>query len=111
MAKIEILNGVNNLFVSEEASVRGYVLIDVRGPDEFIGDLGHIKGAKLCTLGVEFQEFLKSSPKDENYLFICRSGGRSTQACLLAKANGFTKVTNLAGGMIHWNELALKTER
>lgn len=29
MAKIEILNGVNNLFVSEEASVRGYVLIDV----------------------------------------------------------------------------------
>ena len=111
MSKIEILNGVSNLFVSEEASVKGYVVIDVRGPDEFVGDLGHIKGAKLCTLGVELHEFLDSSPKGENYLFVCRSGGRSTQACLLAKAKGFTQVTNLAGGMIHWNALALKMER
>jgi len=111
MAKVEVLNGVSNLFVSEEASVKGYVVVDVRGREEFIGDLGHIKGAKLCTLGTELQDFLESSSKDENYLFVCRSGGRSTQACLLAKTKGFTQVTNLAGGMIHWNELALKTER
>ncbi len=111
MKKIEVLNGVNNLFVSEESSVKGYVVVDVRREEEFIGELGHIRGAKLCTLGTELQDFLDSSPKDQNYLFVCRSGVRSTQACLLAKEKGFTQVANLAGGMIHWNELALKTER
>lgn len=110
MSKIENVNGVNNLFVSNEGSVRGYQLIDVRGPDEFVGDLGHIKGAKLFTLGAELHQFFETAPKDENYLFICRSGGRSTQASLMAKAKGFSRVTNLAGGMLHWNELALKAD-
>ncbi len=47
MTKIEKTNGISNLFVSEEGSVRGYSVIDVRGPDEFVGELGHIKGAQL----------------------------------------------------------------
>lgn len=111
MSKIEILNGVSNLFVSEEGSVRGYTVIDVRGPDEFVGELGHIKGAKLVTLGIELHQFFETAPKDANYLFVCRSGGRSTQAALMAKSKGFTKVTNLAGGMIHWNELQLKADK
>lgn len=111
MSKIENINGVNNLFPTEEGSVRDYVLVDVRGADEFSGELGHIKGAKLCTLGLELHQFLETAPKDENYLFICRSGGRSTQACLMAKSKGFTQVTNLAGGMLHWNDLALKAEK
>lgn len=108
MSKVEVINGVNNLFVTEEGSVRDYTVIDVRGPDEFVGELGHIKGAKLVTLGPDLHQFFESVPTDKNYLFVCRSGGRSTQACLLAKSKGFMNVTNLAGGMLHWNELALK---
>lgn len=110
MSKIEVVNGVNNLFVTEESSVKGYQVIDVRGPDEFVGELGHIKGAKLITLGLELHQFFETAPKEENYLFVCRSGGRSTQASLMAKAKGFSHVTNLAGGMLHWNELALKKD-
>lgn len=105
------MNDVNNLIVKEEGSVRGYVLIDVRGLDEYHGELGHIKGAKLVTLGLDLHHFLETASKDENYLFICRSGGRSTQACIMAMSKGFTNVTNLAGGMIHWNDLGLKTEK
>ncbi len=108
MSKIEVIDGVNNLFVSEETSVRDYVVIDVRRADEFSGELGHIKGAKLVTLGSELHQFLETAPKDKNYLFVCRSGARSTQASLLAASKGFTQVANMAGGMIHWNELALK---
>ena len=110
MSKIEVINDVSNLFVSEEGSVRGYQVIDVRRADEFVGELGHIKGAKNVTLGPELHDFFETAPKDENYLFVCRSGGRSTQATLMAKAKGFSRVTNMAGGMIHWNELALKTD-
>lgn len=111
MTKIEKTNGVSNLFVSEEGSVRGYSVIDVRGPDEFVGELGHIKGAQLVTLGGDLHQFLDTAPKDGKYLFVCRSGGRSTQAALMAQSRGFTDVTNLAGGMIHWNELQLKTDK
>jgi rhodanese-related sulfurtransferase len=111
MSKVEVLDGVNNLHVSDEHSVKGYKLIDVRRPEEFTGELGHIKGSLLVTLGMELESYLESAPKDDNYLFICRSGGRSTQAARLAQSKGFAKVTNLAGGMLHWNELALKTEK
>ena len=111
MSKVEFINGVHHLYPSDEHSVRDYVIIDVRTEEEFTGDLGHIKGSKLVTLGPDLQNFLESSAKNENYLFVCRSGGRSTQAALLAASKGFDKVTNLAGGMIHWNELALKIER
>lgn len=111
MSKIETVNGINNLYPSDEHSVRGYEIIDVRSSEEFTGDLGHIKGAKLVTLGADLHSFLETSSKTENYLFVCRSGGRSTQAALLASSKGFEKVTNLAGGMIHWNELSLKIER
>jgi rhodanese-related sulfurtransferase len=31
---------------------------------------------------------------------LCRSGGRSAQACEFLTANGFTDVVNLAGGML-----------
>jgi rhodanese-related sulfurtransferase len=111
MSKVEMLNGVENLFVSEEASVRGYHVVDVRAPEEFVGELGHIRGAELATLGESLHNFFEHAKKEDHYLFVCRSGGRSTQATLLAKAKGFMHVTNLAGGMIHWNELALKTEK
>jgi rhodanese-related sulfurtransferase len=111
MPKIENIDGVENLIPTEEGSVRGFTLIDVRRPDEFSGELGHIKGAKLVTLGQELHEFLEEAPRDEKYLFICRSGGRSTQACLLAESMGFSDVTNLKGGMLHWNDLALKTNK
>ena len=111
MSKIEVVNGVNNLYPSTESCVKGYQVIDVRGGDEFTGDLGHIKGAKLVTLGEELHQFLERAPKEDSYLFVCKAGGRSTQASLLALSKGFKNVTNLFGGMIHWNELALKTER
>ena len=82
-------------------------MIDVRREDEFNGELGHIEGAELKTLGEELTEFLQSANKSANYLFICRSGGRSTNACRQALELGFSDCTNLNGGMMKWNELGL----
>jgi flagellar capping protein FliD len=55
-------------------------LIDVRRPDEYIGEYGHIKGAKLLTQGIELENYLKQEDKDTEIVFICRSGGRSGNA-------------------------------
>jgi hydroxyacylglutathione hydrolase len=84
-------------------------LIDVRQPDEFIGDLGHIPGAKLIVLDT-LPDHLNEVPKDQTVVFVCRSGGRSARATAFALENGFKNVYNLKGGMILWNELHFETE-
>lgn len=82
-------------------------MIDVRRDDEFTGELGHIEGARLVTLGEDLESFLNSASKDKPYVFICRSGGRSSQATLSAKQKGFKNVFNMEGGMLKWNALDL----
>lgn len=111
MSKVELIDGVKNLIPADENSLNGYTLVDVRRDEEYTGELGHVEGATLATLGLELEEFLETAPKNAKYLFICRSGMRSTQACLLAESKGFSDVTNLKGGMIYWNEQSLKTEK
>jgi rhodanese-related sulfurtransferase len=40
--------------------------------------------------------------KDEEVIVYCRSGARSTQACMMLESMGFTNVVNLKGGMLDW---------
>jgi hydroxyacylglutathione hydrolase len=102
-------NGIPTLKAEIEKDVEGYILIDVRQPDEYVGELGHIDGATLCTLGPSLQEYLSTADQNKPHLFICRSGVRSANATALALQMGFKKVVNMEGGMIHWNETGLKT--
>lgn len=85
------------------------VMIDVRQPEEFTGELGHIPGAKLMVLDT-IPDHLQELPKDKSVVFVCRSGGRSARAASFAMANGYKNVFNLKGGMLLWNELHLPTE-
>lgn len=84
-------------------------LIDVRQPEEFTGELGHIPNTQLIVLDV-LNESLDQLPKNKTIVFICRSGGRSARASAIAQQNGFTSVYNLKGGMLLWNDLHLPTE-
>jgi glyoxylase-like metal-dependent hydrolase (beta-lactamase superfamily II)/rhodanese-related sulfurtransferase len=84
-------------------------LIDVRRPDEFNGELAHIEGAELVTLGEDLSIFLNTIDKNQEIAFICRSCGRSGQATLESIKLGFTKTVNMVGGMILWNEKHLPT--
>ena len=84
-------------------------LIDVRQPEEFVGDLGHIPNAELIVLDT-LSENLEKIPKDKAVVFVCRSGGRSARAAAYAIENGFKNVFNLKGGMLLWNELHFGTE-
>lgn len=85
-------------------------LIDVRRPDEYIGEYGHIKGAKLLTQGLELENYLKQEDKDTEIVFICRSGGRSGNATRAAQIMGFKKTINMTGGMIRWTQLGFESE-
>ncbi|MDG0815238.1 rhodanese-like domain-containing protein [Bdellovibrio svalbardensis] len=85
-------------------------MIDVRQPDEFTGELGHVGGAELIVLDT-LPSQIANLPKDQTIVFICRSGARSGNATAYALMNGFTNVYNMKGGMLLWNQLQLPVER
>ncbi|QMV40319.1 rhodanese-like domain-containing protein [Cohnella cholangitidis] len=77
-------------------------LIDVREEEEVAQ--GMIPGALHLPLGQVPQQ-LESIPKEEEVIFICRSGYRSDQACQYLSSLGYKGATNLIGGMLAWNQL------
>ena len=83
-------------------------IIDVRQPEEYIGDLSHIENAELIVLNT-LPASLDKIPKDKTVVFVCKAGGRSAQAAAFAKQNGFENTLNLKGGMLLWNQLQLPT--
>lgn len=85
------------------------VIVDVRQPEEYDGELGHIPTSKLMVLDT-LDETLGQLPKDKTIVFVCRSGGRSARAAALAQEMGYKSVYNLKGGMLFWNDLHLPTE-
>jgi len=89
-----------------QSRLDGYEILDVRGPDEFLGPLGHVPGARLVplhTLPLVLGELDAEAP----VLVVCRSGARSAQAAGLLSRKGFKQVTNLAGGMLAWRSHGL----
>jgi rhodanese-related sulfurtransferase len=81
-------------------------VIDVRGPDEFVGPLGHIPNARnvpLAELPHRLQEL--GSFAAAPVVLICRTDRRSASAAALLEEAGFRDVVVLHGGMVRWNEV------
>ncbi len=89
---------------------QGYRLVDVREPHEYTGELGHIAGAVLMPMN-SVPAHAGQWNKDEELLFICKSGGRSGNVAAALARMGFTKVMNLTGGMLGWNAAGLPVEK
>jgi rhodanese-related sulfurtransferase len=102
--------GVSDIDPREVQEKRAQVLvIDVRRPDEFTGELGHIPGAENIVLNV-LPMHIQEIPQDKSVVFVCLSGGRSARACAFAQAHGIQNVFNMMGGMIAWNQLGFAVE-
>lgn len=107
-----IVDDVPEITPEDFKSHLGHItLIDVRRPEEFNGELSHIPGAKLITLGTDLDNFLSTHDKDDEIVFVCRSGARSGRATLQSRALGFSKSVNLQGGMVLWNERKYPIEK
>ena len=101
--------GAPEISPQELMEKRGEVeMIDVRRPDEYTGELAHIDGTRLVTLETDFESELPKMDSSKTYVFICRSGGRSSSATLMAREKGITSF-NMEGGMLRWNALDLPT--
>jgi rhodanese-related sulfurtransferase len=85
-------------------------LIDVREPNEWVSELGHIAGAELMPLGTVQAKVSQVEGEAREIISICRSGGRAGQAAGFWASRGL-KVRVLAGGMLAWNEAKLPITR
>jgi sulfur dioxygenase len=84
-----------------EEQAQAVQTLDVREPQEFVGPLGHIRGAILIPLG-ELAERAGELSRDRPIVTVCRAGSRSAQATVILREAGFTDIANLAGGMLRW---------
>jgi uncharacterized membrane protein YdjX (TVP38/TMEM64 family)/rhodanese-related sulfurtransferase len=86
-------------------------IVDVRGPDEFTGTLGHIASARnipLAELRRRLSELagLERAP----IVLVCRTDKRSAAAAQTLRAAGFTGVSVLRRGMEQWNAARLPVQ-
>ena len=84
------------------------VISVVRQPEEFKS--GHVVGARSLPLPM-LATRLDKLAKDAAIYCICLSGGRSQTASDLLVRQGFTNVTNVAGGMSAWQQAGLPITR
>jgi len=88
------------------------LLLDVREPEEFRGELGHIAGS----VPIPLRELAARAPelapfKEKDLVAVCRAGVRSATAVAILTGLGFEHVSNLKGGMLDWNDARLPVER
>ena len=78
-----------------------FQLIDVR--EVFEHQIGNIPQAKLIPLG-ELPKRLNEVDPSRDVVVHCKMGGRSAKAADLLRANGYTKVLNMTGGILAWSD-------
>ena len=86
-------------------------VIDVRGPDEFDGPLGHIPGARnipVDAIGDRLSEV--KALGGERLILVCKTDKRSARAADILRAAGSVNVAVVRGGMERWAALGYATE-
>jgi rhodanese-related sulfurtransferase len=82
------------------------LVLDVREDVEFamshIADARHVPLSQLASRLNELNKW-----KNKPVVVNCQSGMRSAKACAVLRKNGFTQVSNLAGGLAAWQSAKL----
>ena len=95
-----LFNGISSTSVRELMKLkREYLCIDVRSPQEYEEE--RIPGMDLIPLE-SLRRRIDEIPRDRGVVLVCDTGARAYQASLILKANGFTNVRILEGGLRMW---------
>ncbi|MFN3530704.1 MAG: rhodanese-like domain-containing protein [Bacteroidia bacterium] len=97
-------------FSAAVAADANAVILDVRTSGEVAE--GIIPGAiHIDIYQADFITHLLELDPAKNYYVYCRSGGRSSQACMMLESSGFTgRLVNLAGGITNYDGTLGKLE-
>ena len=82
------------------AQETGYIILDVRRPDEFAA--GHIPGAiNVANESIGTDEIPELPDKNQLIMVYCRSGRRSKEAAEKLVKLGYTNIVEF-GGILEW---------
>ena len=97
-------NGIPQISVKELKHRRDsgddFFLLDVREPFEF--QIAEIGGTLIPQNDVPHR--LGEIPRDREIVVHCKGGGRSQKIAELLQQQGYTRVSNLAGGILAWGD-------
>jgi uncharacterized membrane protein YdjX (TVP38/TMEM64 family)/rhodanese-related sulfurtransferase len=84
------------------------LLLDVRSPEEYAGELGHIQGARNIPLN-DLPDQLDGllDYMEQPVALICRTDRRSASAARILASKGFADLHIVRGGMMEWNQKGL----
>jgi uncharacterized membrane protein YdjX (TVP38/TMEM64 family) len=91
---------------------KNLLVLDVRTPEDFIGEQGHIEEA----VNIPVEDLQQRMDEIGNYLeqpvaIVCRTDKKSAKAALLLTEEGFADVHIVRGGMTKWIEAGLPVTR
>jgi len=92
------VTAASQLLKSSPAAVR---IIDVREPSE-VG-ICRIAGVENIPMR-QIPEHVATLPRDRHLLILCHHGGRSLRVTKFLRAQGFSAVSNISGGIDAWAE-------
>lgn len=84
------------------------LILDVREQHEY--DAGHIPGVTLIPSG-QVSGRLNEIPKDRPVIVTCRTGNRSSSVARSLRAQGYTNVHNMEGGIVAWQGAGYPVEK
>jgi len=92
------------------AQTPGVVVLDVRTPQEYAD--GHLANSVLLPVN-QVEEKAGSVLKDKSapIVIYCHSGNRSDRAAKLLKAQGYTHVSSVVGGIVAWSAAGYPVEK
>lgn len=101
----QMIEGISHIDTTElhnllQSPANATVVIDVREPHEY--QVAHIPGVPLIPMG-EIPDRIDEFDKNQEYVFVCRSGARSFEVARYLQALGFPNVHNYLGGMLNWD--------
>jgi rhodanese-related sulfurtransferase len=86
-------------------------ILDVRGPDEFVGQLGHIPGSVNIPVGDIANRLIEiKALGDKPVIMVCKTDKRSAHVAEILRNENFADVRVLRGGMERWNQIGLEVK-
>lgn len=86
-------------------------ILDVRTPEEYVSESGHLPKAKLIPVTELDSRIAELTPdKGKTIVVYCHSGRRSATASGMLASKGY-HVLNMDGGITAWNSAGLPTEK
>lgn len=81
------------------------LVVDVRGPDEFTGPLGHIDSALNLPLDQIPARLVDLMDEDRPLVLVCHTDRRSSAAADYLRRAGRQDIAVLRGGMTAWRSM------